>query len=490
MKRTIGHSGIILLLTLSLHLVASAQSEAAKSAEARAREAIEVLSSGDRAKFKQFILASYTEEALKAPMQQRLNAFSSIHDNSRGFEIHGVQDTTPDSATLLVKNKLTGGWDAIFVGVDPTAPYKIRGIGFRPAKPKGEQSAKALGDKDMARELDTLVKRLAEADVFSGTVLLAKDGKPVYSAAFGAANKDFNVPNKLDTKFNLGSMNKMFTGVAIAQLVEKGKLSFDDPLSKFIPDFPDAESAKKIQIKHLLTHTAGLGGYFTKRYQDMSRANLRTVDDMMALAKQDEKLQFEPGSKWQYSNTGMLVLGKVIEIVSGQTYFDYVRDNIYKPAGMTNTDCYELDRINTNLAVGYHKQFTDNGISWGNNVFMHVMRGGPQGGGYSTVDDLLKFDQALRGGKLVSPAMFKTLTTPKPEIKSPNYGYGFGVNTEAGTAGHSGGFPGINSELTMHLNSGWTAIVMSNYSQAAQPVVQRIAELVKRSEGSSLAAAK
>lgn len=464
--------------------------DAAKGAEARAREAIEVLSSGDRARFKQFILASYTDEALKAPIQQRLNNFSAIYDSSRGFEIHGVQETTADSVTLLVKNKLTGGWDAIFVGVEPTAPYKIRGIGFRPAKPKEAAAAKSIGNKEIARELDAMVRKLVDADVFSGTVLLAKDGKPVYSAAFGIANKDFNVPNKIDTKFNLGSMNKMFTGVAIAQLVEKGNLSFDDPLSKFIADLPDVESAKKIKIKHLLTHTAGLGGYFTKRYQDMSRANLRTVDDMMALAKQDEKLQFEPGTKWQYSNTGMLVLGKVIEIVSGQTYYDYVRENIYKPAGMVNTDCYELDRVNTNLAVGYDKQFTDNGIAWGNNIFMHVMRGGPQGGGYSTVEDLLKFDQALRSGKLVSAAMFKTLTTPKPELKSPEYGYGFGVDTEAGTAGHSGGFPGINSELTMYLNSGWTAIVMSNYSRAAQPVVQKMGELIKRSENASVAANK
>ena len=143
------------------------------------------------------------------------------------------------------------------------------------------------------------MKRLAEADVFSGAVLLAKDGVPVYKAVYGTANKDYGVPNKIDTKFNLGSMNKMFTAVSIAQLVEKGKLSFDDPLSKFIPDFPDAESAKKIQIKHLLSHTAGLGTYFGKRYQDTSEAKLRTVDDMMAFAKQDEKLLFEPGTKWQ-----------------------------------------------------------------------------------------------------------------------------------------------------------------------------------------------
>ena len=471
------------LLLLALQMPASGQADQ-QGVVARAKEAIEILSSGDRARMRKFITTSYTEEALKAPIEQRLQAFSSIYDTSRGFEVHGVQDTTPDSATLLVKNKLTGEWDAVFVGVEPTAPYKIRGIGFRPPKPPASTSTKARNEKDIARELEAAVKKLVDADVFSGTVLLAKDGKPIFSGAYGTANKDFNVPNKLDTKFNLGSMNKMFTGVAIAQLVEKGKLSFDDPLSKFIPDFPDAESAKKIQIKHLLTHTAGLGGYFSKRYQDMSRANLRSVDDMMALAKQDEKLQFEPGTKWQYSNTGMLVLGKVIEIVSGQSYFDYVRENIYKPAGMLNTDSYELDRVNTNLAVGYDKQYTDNGIAWGNNIFMHVMRGGPQGGGYSTVEDLLRFDQALRSGKLVSPAMFKTLTTPKPELKSPNYGYGFGVDTQAGTAGHSGGFPGINSELTMYLNSGWTAIVMSNYSRAAQPVARKMESLIRQSENS------
>jgi CubicO group peptidase (beta-lactamase class C family) len=335
--------------------------------------------------------------------------------------------------------------------------------------------------------MNEYLKRLVDADVFSGTVLLAKDGKPVFEAAYGIANKDFNAPIKLDTKFNLGSMNKMFTAVAVAQLVEKGKLSFDDPLSKFIPDFPDAESAKKIKIKHLLSHTAGLGGYFTKRYQDTSRANLRTVDDMMALAKQDEKLLFEPGTKWQYSNTGMLVLGKVIEIVSGQSYFDYVRENIYKRAGMINTDSYELDKVNPNLAIGYDKEFTKNGIVFSNNIFAHVMRGGPQGGGFSTVEDLLKFDQALRSGKLISREMFNTLTAPKPELNSPNYGYGFEVGD--GEAGHGGGFTGINSNLTMFLKSGWTAIVMSNYSRGAAPVAQKMERIIKRAESSAAASA-
>jgi CubicO group peptidase (beta-lactamase class C family) len=322
------------------------------------------------------------------------------------------------------------------------------------------------------------VKRLAAADVFSGAVLLAKDGVPVYKGAFGMANKDFDSANRVDTKFNLGSMNKMFTAVAVAQLVEKGKLSFDDPLSKFIPDFPDKESANKIKIKHLLSHTAGLGGYFSDKWDQRSRGDIRTVDDMMALAKADEKLQFEPGSKWQYSNTGMLVLGKVIEIVSGQSYYDYVRENIAKPAGMTNTDCYELDKVNHNLAVGYDKQYTDAGVTFGNNIFMHVMRGGPQGGGYSTVEDLLKFSQALQGGKLLGAEYVKILTTAKPELNSPDYGFGFQIDSGGKSFGHSGGFPGINSNLDMYTGPGWTAVVMSNYSRGGGPVIQKMKRLI------------
>jgi CubicO group peptidase (beta-lactamase class C family) len=282
----------------------------------------------------------------------------------------------------------------------------------------------------------------------------------------------------------------MFTAVSIAQLVEKGKLSYDDPLSKFIPDFPDSASAQKIKIKHLLSHTSGLGGYFSKRWADTSRANVRTIDDMMSIAKQDEKLQFEPGSKWQYSNTGMLVLGKVIEIVSGKSYFDYIAENVTGPTGMANTGCFDLSRVNSNLAVGYDKEFTEKGVEWSNNIFEHVMRGGPQGGCYSTVEDLLKFDQALRANKLVTADSFKTLASAKPELNSPSYGYGFQVDAEDNTVGHGGGFTGINSNLEMYLGSGWSAIVMSNYSRGAGPVIQKMSSLIKTTAAASATAKK
>jgi CubicO group peptidase (beta-lactamase class C family) len=343
--------------------------------------------------------------------------------------------------------------------------------------PDSEAAARRLSDDEVVVELDAFVKKLADADAFSGAVLLAKDGEVLYTKAYGMANKDFDAPNRVDTKFNLGSMNKMFTSVAIAQLVERGKLSYDDPLSKFLPDFPTAADAKKIKIKHLLTHTSGLGSYFNQKFQKSSRALFRTVTDQMKLAK-NEKLQFEPGTKWAYSNTGMLVLGAVIEKATGQDYYAYIRENIYQPAGMTSTDSYELDRVNPNLAVGYEKQILVSGVTFKNNIFDHVMRGGPAGGGYSTVEDLLKFDVALRSGVLVNAESRRKLLSAKPEINSPEYGYGFIIQNGGKIVGHSGGFTGINSNLDMFLESGYTAVVMSNYSQGALPVVGKIRQLV------------
>ena len=121
----------------------------------------------------------------------------------------------------------------------------------------------------------------------------------------------------------------------------------------------------------------------------------------------DEKLAFEPGTDWKYSNTGYLLLGEIIEIVTGKSYYDYIRDHIYQPAGMLNSDSYELDKVNHNLAVGYDKKFTENGFYFVNNIFDHVIRGGPAGGGYSTVDDLLKFGNALKNNKLLGRSIKK-----------------------------------------------------------------------------------
>src|SRR5688500_7616516 len=159
----------------------------------------------------------------------------------------------------------------------------------------------------------------------------------------------------------------------------------------------------------------------------------------MGLIRNDS-LEFEPGTRWGYSNTGMLVLGKVIEVASGKDYFTYVSERITGPLGMTSTAAYDLDRVNANLAVGYDPEVVGGKRVHRNNIFMHVIRGGPAGGGYSTVDDLTRFAVGLKGGRLVSAQSYRSLTTPKPELQSPNYGFGFQVSAGGRIVGHSGGF--------------------------------------------------
>ncbi|HEV2707858.1 MAG TPA: serine hydrolase domain-containing protein [Pyrinomonadaceae bacterium] len=474
------------LLTLLLLCVVvtdvAAQQPAAEAAALsspaveRITELARIIGSGDLKAVREFVQRTYAPTFLnRAPLDAHVNFILQMQDRSRGLEVERVEEATSAGATALVRAKITGRRMRLIVEVEPAAPHRIAGIATRPAP--AVAPTRRLSEQEVVSELDAFVKKMAEADLFSGAVLLAKDGRPLYNKAYGKANKDFDVPNRVDTKFNLGSMNKMFTAVAIAQLVERGKLSYEDPLSKFLPDFPTAEEAAKIKIKHLLTHTSGLGSYFNEEFQKSSRARFRSVSDMMGLAK-GERLAFEPGSRWSYSNTGMLVLGAIIEKVTGQDYFEYIRENIYRPAGMTSTDAYELDRVNPNLAVGYDKQFGEGGVYFRNNVFAHVIRGGPAGGGYSTVEDLLRFDAALRSGKLLNAESRKTLFSARPELNSPNYGYGFMILDGGSIVGHSGGFLGISSNLDMHLSNGYTAVVMSNYSGGSQPVVEMIRGLL------------
>jgi CubicO group peptidase (beta-lactamase class C family) len=455
-----------------------AQQDSGQAAR-RVRELIEIINTATIPTIRAYVDSACDDRFRQLPLAEHVGFVFGARDRSRGMEFHSYQEVTPTLAVALVRTRLAGAWEALAVRVEPDPPHRIAGIGSRPPQVPPGATAAPASDPERAQMLDAYVSALAAADVFSGAVLLAKDGNVLLAKAWGEANKDFGAPNRLDTKFNLGSMNKMFTAVAIAQLVEAGKLSFEDPLAKFLPDFPSPEAAQQIRIKHLLTHTAGLGSYFNDEFMRSSRARFRTVDDMMTLA-QGDSMAFEPGTRWSYSNTGMLVLGKVIEVVTGGDYFAYVRSHIYGPAGMVSSDAYELDLVNPNLAVGYDKEFLEDGtVRFRNNIFQHVIRGGPAGGGYSTVEDLLHFAEALRSGKLVGAEYVRLLTTPKPEISSPRYGYGFSTPPD-GPVGHSGGFDGISSNLDIYLGSGYVAVVMSNYGGGSAPVTAKMRELIGR----------
>jgi len=470
----------LLLAALVLPMTAHAQQPAATSTagEHLLRDLVRVMNTGDRTTLRRFVDEHFVNQGEGAvPPEQRVERLSGLRSNFGEVALKSVEPSKAGEVSGLVQSVRLETWQRMTVFL-AGSPARIARVRLQPAAAPDAPTQRP-SDGEIVAQLKGYVDRLASRDVFSGTVLLAKRGVPLYQVAVGEANKDFGARNTLDTKFNLGSMNKMFTAVSVMQLVEAGKLSLDDTLGKFLPAGamkPDVLS--KVRVKHLLSHTSGLGSYFTPEWDRQSRALWRSVDDWMGLVK-DESLQFEPGTRWAYSNTAMLVLGKVIQAASGQDYFDYVREHVAKPAGMTNTDAYELDRVNKNLAVGYEREDdATNGPVYRNNLFMHVIRGGPAGGGYSTVGDLTRFAEALKSGKLVKPESFRLLTSPKPELSSPEYGYGFVIDAGGRIVGHSGGFPGINSQLDIYVGEDYTLAVMSNYGGGAQPVMEKARSLL------------
>jgi CubicO group peptidase (beta-lactamase class C family) len=343
-----------------------------------------------------------------------------------------------------------------------------------PSAPAADPSRR-LTDDQIVRDLSANAERLAKEDKFSGVVLLARGSKVLFEHAYGYADHAFDVPNRIDTKFNLGSMDKMFTGVAILQLVEQGKMSLDDKLIKNIPDYPNKEVANKITIRQLLTHSSGVGDFFGPEFMGSSMAKFNTLESLVPLFV-NTPLLFEPGAKWSYSNAGFIILGLVIQHVSGESYYDYVREHIFVPAGMTNTGFEPWDADVQNRALGYMSGESPSAPRK-SNIFV-LQRGGSAGGGYSTVEDLLRFAEALEEGKLLNKTytdmdMTGQVATPRPGMK-----YGFGMEEAfvngVRIVGHGGGGPGINSNLDMYPGLGYTVAIMSNYDNAMFLINQRL----------------
>ena len=310
---------------------------------------------------------------------------------------------------------------------------------------------------------------LAADGQLSGSVLIAHYGEPVLDAAYGLADRDARFPNQVDTKFNLGSMDKMFTAISILQLVEQGRLSLDDRVADHLPDYANREVAQAITIHQLLTHTSGMGNYFDSPLYGQIYNQIRSVADYLPLFI-DTPLRFEPGDRFSYSNSGYIVLGLVIEAVTGHSYYDYVRENIFEPSGMTNSAAYELDAGTPNLAIGYtyldeEGNETDQ-IS--DNSFAMPMRGGSAGGGFSTAPDMNAFSNALLSHQLLSPEMTNLLLEGKVDLNEEvKCAYGFFDRTVQGhrSVGHGGGFPGICSMLAIYPDLGYTTVILTNSDQ-------------------------
>lgn len=318
--------------------------------------------------------------------------------------------------------------------------------------------AQNLSPKQLSSRIEEYMRAAAREEHFSGSILVAKNGKPVLSNAYGMANYELNVPNRPDTIFRLGSITKQFTATAIMQLQEKGRLSVNDSICKYLENCPSKWEA--ITIRNMLTHTSGIPDYTSQPDFKKSASQPLTNAELIARFK-DMPLEFAPGERYRYSNTAYNLLGAIIEKISAKTYADYLQENIFSPLGMKNTGYDVSGRVIKNRAAGY--LIGDGSIN--NADFLDMSIPYSAGALYSTTGDLLKWDQAIETGKILSPRSLSEMFTPFKK----DYGYGFGITEYFGHKEiyHGGGIFGFATQLTRFPDDKVTIIVLSNNQRAA-----------------------
>lgn len=306
--------------------------------------------------------------------------------------------------------------------------------------------------QDIAR-MDAVIRDDADKGAFMGAVLVARDGEVLFDKGYGSANLEWNIANDGDTKFRLGSVTKQFTGVAILLLQERGKLTLDAPVRTYLPDSPAAWD--KVTVRHLLTHSSGIPNFTS--FPDYGASKTLPATHATLIARfRDKPLDFAPGEKFSYSNSGYVLLSALVEKLSGQSYGAFVTENLFKPLGMADTGYDSHAAILPRRASGYAP--SAKGPVNADYIDMTI----PQGAGalYSTTRDLLKWQRGLYGGKLLKPASLAAFRTPYKN------GYALGVGVQSGdgvtTIEHGGGIEGFNTSLAYDPDRKITVVVLGN----------------------------
>ena len=358
-----------------------------------------------------------------------------FHAQTGGFRLLRHEPSAPGSAQALLQE---AGSDTVARVTVTLAEGKPLALDIeaveRPADLRIPRLDQAGAIAALAAQADAAVAE----DAFSGVLLVARGDEVLLQRAWGLADRAAGTPVTLDTRFRLGSMNKMFTAVAVLQLVEAGRLSLEGSVGQSLPGYPNADIAK-VTIRQLLTHAGGTGDIFGPAF-DQHRLSLKTHDDYVRLYGTRGPTH-PPGQAHEYSNYGYVLLGAIIERASGLAYEDYVARHVFAPAGMHDTGALPEDVD----VPGRARAYTRKDGAWVDAADTLPYRGTAAGGGYSTAADLLKFARALRAGTLLSPASLAEAT----RRQTPWYGYGFMVGQRHGVAGfgHGGGAEGMNASL-------------------------------------------
>jgi D-alanyl-D-alanine carboxypeptidase len=426
-----------------------------------------------------------------APAESITRQIRAIAQQAGELKIVKLTPRGADQVEALLGGSRVRGQLLMRLTVAPAAPHLIKGWGTMPAigpDVDGLLSGAPGTEVERLARIRSSLESAAQAHRFSGAMLVARGESVLFATALGSASLDPPEANTLKTKFHLGSMPKMFTAIAALQLVQRGKLKLDVPISEYLPDYPNQEHARKITLHHLLTHTSGLGDYFGPEFE-AKKGTIRKLEDYFQFFAA-KPLRFEPGERWSYSNAGMHLAGILVERVAGMSYYDYIQRHIFDRAGMKSSGNNRPDERVPGLATGYSRFNTPDVFSvepaTRNNLSTLPPKGGPAGGGYSTLGDLHAFARALLTNRLLGARHTELLTGGKvaiPGAAGAKYAYGFEEMPigAAHSIGHSGGAPGMNAMLRIFPETGLIVVILSNYDPPfAQMFAQRAAELMAR----------
>lgn len=466
------------------------------SGDALLRNLVETLGTGDQRRYETFVAENYSPRTLSgSSVEDEAATLARIFADTGGFDISGVLANSRSGIVAEARDQTAGLRHCLTLKLDQDARAPmISEFGVRAIYPAGPQLA-AAKPAEVVKEIERVARAFDQRGLLSGVVLVGHRDEIIFERAYGRASLAFDRPVTKSTRFNIASIGKRLTGVAIGQLVDDAKLSYDDPVGKYLPDFPDAAIREDVTIRRLLAHTSGLGpeDYYELPDWNTARPQLRSVADYMKLAAKTP-MKGEPG-EYRYSNSGYVILGGIIEKVSGEDFYDFIARRIFEPAGMTNSFYHEMDAEDADVATPLTNLFnkTETGFIYRlsaprSAVYELPARGGPQGGAYMTAEDLFAFEKAFRDGKLVSDATMREIITPQSGdgagagglTGDVREGLGIEIVRQNGNLiyGHTGGDLGIATLSYYYPDSEITTIILTNRDPRAARVLANVTRAI------------
>ncbi len=427
------------------------------------RAIVATVNAGSRGRLTHLVDSAWAPEAIKGRSRAGvLTDLASWHWRSRTLQVESLCAVDATSGYALVRNTLSEEVDSLFVQID-SAKRSIVGATVRSGVRVFTSPSETSSDAARVAAVQRLANRLSGAGVFSGVVLLARNGRPLLRAAYGSPTRPRGRPTRVTDRYSIASMGKLFTATAFMRLVEAGRVRLTDPIGAILPDsvqgpsgdyFRLSSQVRGVPLQYVLTHTSGI---------EPGR----------------DSLAFAPGTQWAYSNYGFYLLGRALEFVNKTSLETHFQRALFDVAGMHDTHVLVTDKVVDTLPPNYMRDFDDTGFVLKQNPLVQTIAGSGAGNLFSTVDDLLRFAEAFRRGRLVTPAGVERMRTPDATLGASDYGLGVVRWRGPGVWGHAGDLPGADADLELYGDSGYVLIILSNMDGVNNELRRKVQALLE-----------